>query len=132
MKKALLIAIPLAVAAGCGTKTVYVETATTPAPAPSTSLYVPSDSYLSAREELFLDFIRSQVGPLWGTERTVIELGYTICDSLRSGMNFYDLEDAVAESLEPELIAAVIISAVYNLCPDQQYKAEAYANSSGV
>lgn len=130
MKKVLLVAGLLAVTTACGTKTVYVEATTT---APPTTQFIPQQpSYDASREDRFLDFIRSQVGTLFGTEQTAIELGYTVCDALRSGSTMYDMEDAVATSLEPELIAAIIISAIFNFCPDQQYKAEAYSSDSGV
>lgn len=130
MKKALLIAIPLVITAGCGTKTIYVEATTS---APATTEYVPQrPQYTQTREDLFLDFIRSQVGSLWGTELEAIDLGYAVCDSLRNGASMYDMEDAVAQNSEPELVAAIVISAVMYLCPDQEYKAQAYANANGV
>lgn len=131
MKRLLLTVGLLGLTTACGTKTVYVEATTT---APPATQYVPqAPSYSAASEYRFLDFIRSQIGPLFGTEDTAIELGYTVCDSLRGGAGMSDMEDAVSSSLEPELIAAIIISAIYNLCPDQIYKAEeAYGDNSGV
>lgn len=130
MKRLLLTVGLLGLTTACGTKTVYVEATTT---APPTTQYVPqTPSYSSADEYRFLDFIRSQIGPLYGTENEAIELGYTVCDSLRGGATMYDMEAGVADSLEPELIAAIVISAIYNLCPDQIYKAEAYGSANGI
>lgn len=126
MKRLLITLGLLGTLTACGTKTVYVEATTT---APPTTQYVrPS----SSPEDDFLAFIYSEIGALYGAEQEAIELGYEVCASLRSGATMYDMEDAVASSLEPELIAAIVISAIFNFCPDQTYKAENYANYSGV
>ena len=130
MKRLLITLGLLGTLTACGTKTVYVEATTTAPPTtqPSTTEY----DRFSPDENAFLSFIYYQVGTLYGTEREALELGYDVCATLRSGASMYDMEDAVATSLEPELIAAIIISAIFNLCPDQTYKAENYANYSGV
>lgn len=125
MKKTIAIATGIFLLGACGTKTVYLEATTT---APPTTKYVPEPAPAISDEEIFLDVVINAVGPLYGVEETAVETGYMVCTFLRNGGTFEEMEPAFAASLDPELIAAVIVAGVMVFCPEKEAMLNAYTN----
>jgi len=117
---------------GCGkTETVYVEKSTTTpkttdAPIATPAPTLPTEPVWTQEDEFIFD-IESQFGTLYIDKQTIIETGYTVCQSLRAGMSVEQLSIILVQSSngDPQselLLIATTASAIANFCPEQQYK----------
>lgn len=135
MKRLLLptaVILGLGSLVACGDKTVYITqeptTTTIGLRKPTTTIadepiaVSPSDR----RSDYLYDIYDLYDGPIYADDQLLIDLGVEMCAQLKSGMS----SDAMNEFLvantpwnvDMELIAAINVSAVINICPDQKYK----------
>ena len=126
MKKRLIIVPALLLLGACGKETVYIQAS--PTQVPQTTQYVPEYTPNLSTEDTFIALVEELSGPLYGVEGMAIETGYGVCEFIRNGGSFEELEPAYDESFDQELIASVIVASINVFCPDQRAKMETYMN----
>jgi hypothetical protein len=121
---AVLGAVVLTVSA-CGTteKIVYMPVETD---APQTTKPVPERT-LTDEEQFVMDVYDLYEGVIYVDDQMLIDAGYETCRLFRQGATLQDVIDVLNESSggDPqvyELLSAVVTAAVFDFCPDQQYK----------
>lgn len=120
-------AIALTVSA-CGSteKIVYMPTpeaqyASTQPP----QTYAPS---LSSSEKNFLSDVDDLYeGVIYVEDQLMIDAAYETCRLFRDGMTLQDVIDVLNESAQGdpdvyELLSSVVVAAVFNFCPEQEYR----------
>ncbi len=113
-------------ACGSTEKIVYMpapEAQVAPTQPPQT--YAPS---LNNKERTFLSDVRDLYqGVIYVEDQLVIDAGYETCDLFRMGYTLQDVIDVLNESARGddsiyELLSSVVAAAVFNFCPEQEYK----------
>jgi hypothetical protein len=134
--KAVLVVAASVVLASCGTRTVIVEVPVvqTTVETTTSSTTTTTEPQLSAREKerIFVDAVRDEhpqivkdMGSAW-----IIEFGYTICNSIDSGLTMRQFAVMLMENdIEhmAEAVGFIAGSAIYMFCPENEY----WINSSG-
>lgn len=115
MKKALLtIAILATAITACssGTKTVYVPQTTSPLSSPTTTQAPPNI------EDVYLITIRGEYPGLSAyTDAYLLELGYTICDSIDGGMTLLQMVQVIQQAgVDPEMVGYIAGAAISAFC----------------
>jgi hypothetical protein len=135
MKRLLPIVIGTLALTACGSKTVYVTN--TEAPDTTTKVVKTTDAPIAtpaptlppvtwSAEDEFLFDIKNSIGYVAVPDYDLLDTGYMVCSTLRSGATAQDLLVAIAGvGYEQEFLVALSASAVLNLCPDQAWKIEA-------
>lgn len=87
--------------------------------------YSPS---LSSSERALLSDVRDLYGGvIYAEDQLVIDAAYETCRLFRDGMTLQDVIDVLNESAQGdssvyELLSAVVVAAVFNFCPEQEYR----------
>ena len=85
-----------------------------------------NDQTTSVEDQFIADVQLNYEDEVAGVKET-IDLGYSICEELKSGSTFRAVASLLVDSAggDPDakrFYAATLASAVINLCPDQRYK----------
>lgn len=124
---AVLGAVGLTISA-CGSTEKIVYMPTPEAEYTSTEAPQTYSSSFTSTERTFLSDVRDLYdGVIYAEDQLIVDAGYETCDLLRAGSNMQDVIDVLNESAQGdssiyELLSAVVVSAVFNFCPEQEYK----------
>ena len=125
MKKLALALAAVATLSSCGgTRTIVVEKVVddTQVDTPTTEIQTTEapksgiDTYVDNVIYMYPDVINSR-GRNW-----VVELGYTICEAIDTGMSLDDLVVlAMRANADAEMVGFITGEAIRNLCPEHQW-----------
>lgn len=142
MKKIIAITALACVLVACGSKTVYVvdtlpgeDTTDTEAPETTVKKVTTTDAPVVTQppvtwndeDEFLFDVNNNYPGYIALQDQDMIDTGYVVCQSLRTGSSAYDVLSAIQSSAggDPdieELLSTIVAAAVVNFCPEQQWK----------
>lgn len=127
-KYAVALGATVLMVSACGgnDRIVYMPTpeaqvaSTQPTPTYSSSFTSKEKSFLSDVRELY-------TGIIYVEDQLIIDAGYKTCDLFRMGYTLQDVIDVLNESARGdesiyELLSSVVAAAVFNFCPEQDYK----------
>ena len=127
------------VAAACTATDSTVEGTATPAAEPvtaapvatySTPSYTPPTGTATS-EDLFIAVLDDRNFPYGGDEDLAIEVGYSACDALDSGVSMVQLAAVTLEKYSPEDGGTFLGAAVGALCDEHMPKLEAFQAQFG-
>lgn len=143
MKKLLVISLGVLSLAACTKETVYyVEATTTTSPKTETTVSrttmpqrtttaAPYNSY-SFTEEMYINSVYDlYTGYIYLSDDELLDLGWTICTVLDSGisiemLSYYFATEFLTQLYDPEdgaeFLAALTAAAVFNLCPQHKWQ----------
>ena len=128
------------VAAACTATDSTVEGTATPAAEPvtaapvatySTPTYTPPTATAATSEDLFIAVLDDRNFPYGGDEDLAIEVGYSACDALDSGVSMVQLAAVTLEKYSPEDGGTFLGAAVGALCDEHMPKLEAFQAQFG-
>lgn len=142
MKKFLLAALAATTLVACGkTEKIYVvdslpenlqttEAPDTTAPKPTTTVRVTAapNNYYSYSEQNFIDQVYSFYGSeIYLTDDDLLDIAYTICDTLNTGVSLEAVIAVVAANLPAtddmaRFASAIMASGILNLCPQHKWQ----------
>lgn len=148
MKKLLFTLIATFALVSCGkTQTIYVvdslpeDVATTqdipdttrPRPTTTAPKYTPPSNYYTYDEQAYIDSLYSiYSGVIYLSDDELLNMAYTICSTLDTGINLETLLAILASELTYanadtfDFLSAVVASAILNLCPRHQWQIPNY------
>lgn len=124
------------VAAACTATDNTVEgtatpVSTAPAAVPAASTYTPPTATAADSEDLFIAVLDERNFPYGGNEDLAIEVGYSACDALDSGVSMVQLAAVTLEKYSPEDGGTFLGAAVGALCDEHMPKLEAFQAQFG-
>ncbi len=134
MKRLLLptaVILSLGSLAACGDRTVYITQEPTTTTAPRKTATTVADEPIAVspsdrRSNYLYDIYDLYDGPIYADDKLLIDLGVEMCAQLQTGMSSDALNEFLVANtpwnVDMDLIAAINVSAVVNICPDQKYK----------
>lgn len=124
MKTAIATITTVALLTGCtiDRRTVVTETTsppTTETPATNSQSYTDEDKFIAGVDEL-------HIGPIYSTDRELIETGRGVCDAAYNGVTAQEMSDTAWQASEGDesiydLLVAITVSAIMFLCPEYTY-----------
>ena len=103
----------------------------TPAAAPAASTYTAPTATAATREDLFIAVLDDQGFPYGGDEDLAIEVGYSACDALDSGVSVLQLVTITLDEYTPREGGVFLGAAVGALCAENMPKLEAFQAQFG-
>lgn len=115
MKKLLALAGAGILLVGCGSKTVYVTETTKPV----TTLPITTTTQSYSPEDLYLTVITSEYPQLNSLgDSYLLELGYTLCDSIDEGMTLTEFALVVVDmGIDEYMMGYIGGAAIEAFCP---------------